>query len=44
MKSFMTMRSLSWGMELDEAPIEGDTTPFSGEDVVMMIYGRHPSP
>jgi hypothetical protein len=31
-------------MVVDEAPIEGDTTPFSREDVVMMIVGRHPSP
>jgi hypothetical protein len=36
MKSFMTMGSLSRGMEVDEAPIEGDATPFPGEDVVMM--------
>jgi hypothetical protein len=43
MKSFMTMRSLSWGMEVDEAPIEGDAMPFPREDTVMMIYSRHPS-
>jgi hypothetical protein len=43
-KSFMTTESLSWGMEVDEAPIEGDVAPFPREDVVMMIFGRHPSP
>jgi hypothetical protein len=44
MKSFMTMGSLSRGMEVDEAPIEGDAAPFPREDTVMTIYGRHPSP
>jgi hypothetical protein len=44
MKSFMTMGSLSQGMKIDEAPVEGDTTPFPEEDAVMTIFGRHPSP
>jgi hypothetical protein len=43
-KSFMTIGSLSRGMEIDEAPIKGDVAPFPREDVVMMIFGRHPSP
>jgi hypothetical protein len=43
MKSFMTTGSLSRGMEVDEGPIEGDAMPFPREDVVMMIFGRHPS-
>jgi hypothetical protein len=30
-------------MEVDEAPIEGDAEPFPREDVIMMIFGRHPS-
>jgi hypothetical protein len=42
-KSFMTTRSISWGVEVDEAPIEGDTTPFLKEDAIMMILRRHPS-
>jgi hypothetical protein len=29
-------------MEIDEAPIEGDTAPFPEDDAVMMICGRHP--
>jgi hypothetical protein len=43
MKSFKTMGSLSQGMEINEAPIEGDTMPFLGEDAIMMLFGRHPS-
>jgi hypothetical protein len=31
-------------MEVDEVPYEGDTTPFLGEDAVMMIYDGRPSP
>jgi hypothetical protein len=31
-------------MEVDEAPIEGDASLFPGDDMVMMIYGGHPSP
>jgi hypothetical protein len=30
-------------MEVDEAPVEGDAAPFSREDVIMMIFSRHPS-
>jgi hypothetical protein len=44
MKNFMTTGSLSQGIEIDGAPIEGDTVPFPGEDTIMMIFGRHPSP
>jgi hypothetical protein len=44
MKSFMTTRSLSRGMEVDEAPIEGNAAPFPREDAITMIDGRHPSP
>jgi hypothetical protein len=43
MMSFMTKGSLSQGMEIDEATIEGDVVPFPGEDVIMMIFGRQPS-
>jgi hypothetical protein len=39
----MTTGSLSWGMEIDEAPVEGDTVPFPGEDAVMTIFGSFPS-
>jgi hypothetical protein len=35
--------ALSQGMEVDEAPVEGDAAPFSREDVIMTIFGRHPS-
>jgi hypothetical protein len=40
MKNFMASRSLARSMEIDE----GDTTPFPGEDMVMMIYDGRPSP
>jgi hypothetical protein len=30
-------------MEVDQIPDEGDTMPFLGEDVVMMIYDGCPS-
>jgi hypothetical protein len=30
-------------MEIDEAPTEGDAAPFSREDTIMTICGRHPS-
>jgi hypothetical protein len=43
MKSFMTMGSLARGLEVNEAPVEGDVTPFPTEDAVMTIFGRHPS-
>jgi hypothetical protein len=44
MKNFMTTGSLSQGMEVDKAPLEGDVAHFPGEDVVMTIFERHPSP
>jgi hypothetical protein len=40
MKNFMAKWSLSWGMEVDEAPIKDDATPFLGEGTVMTIFGR----
>jgi hypothetical protein len=42
MKNFMASGSLTQGMELNEVPDEGDTTPFPGEDVVMTLYDGHP--
>jgi hypothetical protein len=30
-------------MEIDEAPTEGDTTPFPREAMVMRIFDEHPS-
>jgi hypothetical protein len=42
MKNFKTSGSLSQGMEVDEVPYESDTTPFPGEDTVMMIYDGCP--
>jgi hypothetical protein len=44
MKNFMALGSLAQSMEVDKALDEGDTTPFPGEDAVMMIYDGHPSP
>jgi hypothetical protein len=44
MKSFMTIGSLSCGMEVDKAPIEGNATPFLEEDAIITVYNRHPSP
>jgi hypothetical protein len=37
MKNFVTLGSLSGGMQVDEVPDKGDATPFPGEDVVMTI-------
>jgi hypothetical protein len=42
MRSFMTSRSLSWGVELDEGPDGSDTMPFNGENVVLTVYGGCP--
>jgi hypothetical protein len=42
MKSFKTMGSLSQGMEINEAPIEGDTMPFLREDAIMMLFWMAP--
>jgi hypothetical protein len=44
MKNFMAIGSLSWGKEVDEAPIKDDATHFPVEDAVMMIFRRQPSP
>jgi hypothetical protein len=38
MKSFMTLGSISRGMEVDEVPNEEDIMPFPREDTVTMIY------
>jgi hypothetical protein len=43
MKNYMASGSLTRCMEVDEVPNEGDTTPFLGEDAVMMIYDGRPS-
>jgi hypothetical protein len=43
MNSFMTTGSLPWGMEIDEAPTEGDATPFPREAMAMRIFSEHPS-
>jgi hypothetical protein len=40
----MASGSLTRGMEVDEDPNEGGTTPFPGEDAVMMLYDEQPSP
>jgi hypothetical protein len=44
MKNLMALGSLTQGMEVNEVPDEGNTTPFLGEDVVMMKYNGRPSP
>jgi hypothetical protein len=44
MKSFMTSRSLSWGMEVNKVPDEGHMTPFPRKEAVIMIYDGCPSP
>jgi hypothetical protein len=44
MKNFMASGSPARGMEVDEVPDEGDTTPFPREDAVLMIYDGCPSP
>jgi hypothetical protein len=38
----MTSGSLTWGAELDEMPDGSNTTPFSEENTVMMVYGGCP--
>jgi hypothetical protein len=42
MRSFVTLGSLTRGLELDEDPDRSDTTPFPGENVVMAGYGGRP--
>jgi hypothetical protein len=44
MKSFMISGSLTRGMELNKDSSERHTMPFSGEDVVMTVYGGSPPP
>jgi hypothetical protein len=43
MKNFMASVSLTWGMEINDVPNEGDATPFSREDTVMTIYDGRPT-
>jgi hypothetical protein len=43
-KCFMTSGPLSQSMEVNEVPAEDEVSPFSGEDAIMMIYDRRPSP
>jgi hypothetical protein len=42
MRSFMTLGSLTWGLELNEGPNESDTSPFDEENTVMTVYGGRP--
>jgi hypothetical protein len=42
MNNFLASGSRVRGMEVDEVPNEGDTMPFPGEDVVMVIYNGRP--
>jgi hypothetical protein len=42
MKNFSASGSVAQGVEVDEVPDEGDTTPFPGEDTIMMIYDGCP--
>jgi hypothetical protein len=42
MKSFMSLGSLTRGMELGEVSDEGDMTPFPREDAIMTIYDGCP--
>jgi hypothetical protein len=42
MRSFMTLRSLTWGTELSEDLCESDTMRFLGENIVMAVYGGRP--
>jgi hypothetical protein len=39
MRSFMTSRSITWGMELDKGLKRSNTTPFPEESAAMMVYG-----
>jgi hypothetical protein len=43
MTNFMASGSITRGMEVNEVPNEGNTTPFLGEDAVMVIYNGCPS-
>jgi hypothetical protein len=37
MRSFITSGSLTWGVELNEAPNGSDTMPFPEENTVMTV-------
>jgi hypothetical protein len=43
-KNFTATGSLTPGLEVDEGPNKGDTSPFPREDIVMMIYDGGLSP
>jgi hypothetical protein len=38
-RSFMTLRSLTWGAEPDKGPNGSDAAPFPEENAVMTIFG-----
>jgi hypothetical protein len=42
MWSFMTSRSLAWGIKPDEGPNRSDATPFPEENAIMTVFGRRP--
>jgi hypothetical protein len=44
MRSFVTLGSHTWSVELDQEQDESDTMPFPWENSVMIVYGgRRPS-
>jgi hypothetical protein len=43
MKNFMTSGSVTRDKEPEEDPSERGTTPFPGEDAVMMVFNGRPS-
>jgi hypothetical protein len=43
MKNFLTSGALAKGKEAEGDPGGKGTTPFPGEETVMMIHGRRPS-
>jgi hypothetical protein len=42
MRSFMTLGTITWGVELDEGPNGSDTMLFPEENTVMMVYRGRP--
>jgi hypothetical protein len=42
MRSFMTLGSLTWGVELDKGSDRSDTTSFPKDNTVMTVYGGRP--
>jgi hypothetical protein len=44
MRSFMTLGSITWGVEIDEGPDGSNTISFPEENTVTTVYrGRPPS-